>query len=78
MIMKYSEGEEWVYDYEEFAKADEHGRLVAAEVLGPWAASTTSTRSSAREDNHHPPVYIDDSVKEVGMDKNGNIVSIKR
>lgn len=77
MIMKYSEGNEWVYDYEEFAKADEHGRMVAAEVLGPWKASASSTRSLSREDNHHPPVFVDDSVKEVGFDKDGNLILIR-
>ncbi len=78
MIMKYSEGEDWVYDYEEFVKADERGRMEAAEELGPWKSPRRKTRSQIQaESQHHPPVLIDDSVKEVGMDKDGNVILVR-
>ena len=78
MIMKYSEGEDWVYDYEEFVKADERGRMEAAEELGPWKSPRRNTRSQTQaESQHHPPVLIDDSVKAVGIDKDGNVIKVR-
>ena len=78
MIMKYSEGEDWVYDYEEFVKADERGRMEAAEELGPWKSPRRNTQSQTQaESQHHPPVLIDDSVKAVGIDKDGNVIKVR-
>jgi hypothetical protein len=77
MIMKYSEGDGWEYDYEEFVKADERGRMEAAEGLGPWKSPRRDTRSMAQENNHHPPVLVDQSVKEVGFDKDGNVILVR-
>ena len=77
MIMKYSEGEDWVYDYEEFVKADERGRMEAAEELGPWKSPRRATRSLVQENNHHPPVLVDQSVKEVGFDKDGKVIIVR-
>lgn len=77
MIMKYSEGDDWVYDYEEFVKADERGRMEAQE-LGPWKSPRQNTRSRTQaESQHHPPVLIDDSVKAVGIDKDGNVINVR-
>ena len=75
-IMRYSEGEDWIYDYETFVKADEQGRREAAEVFNSSNASPMSKSSSNWKDHHHPPIIIDKDVKEIGMDKDGNVVLV--
>ena len=76
-IMKYSEGDDWVYDYEVFAKADERGRIEAAEVLGSWKGPQRRDMPQKVEELDCPPFFIDRTVKEVGMDKNGEIIIVQ-
>ncbi len=75
-IMKYSEGESWVYDYEDFVLADEKGRREAAEGFGS-KKNTRRAQNQKIEDIDYPPISIDMSVKEVGMDKNGKILLVR-
>jgi hypothetical protein len=77
MIMKYSEGDDWVYNYEDFVIADERGRMEAAEELGPWRSPRRSAKMHSREEFHCPPITIDKTVKEVGIDKDGSIILVK-
>ena len=76
-IMKYSEGDNWVYNYEEFVKADERGRMEAAEELGPWNSPRRNAKIQTREEFHCPPITIDKTVKAVGMDKDGHVILVK-
>jgi hypothetical protein len=76
-IMQYSEGDNWVYNYEEFVKADERGRMEAAEELGPWNSPRRNAKMQTREEFHCPPITIDKTVKAVGMDKDGHVIIVK-
>ena len=74
-IMKYSEGDTWVYNYEDFVTADERGRMEAAEGLGSTNAPRRNT-SQHVEEYGCPPIMIDPTVKEVGLDKKGKVVLV--
>ena len=74
--MKYSEGDDWQYDYEEFVKADDRGRMEAAEELGPWKSPQKRQVAQNREKYHCPPIVVDENVKAVGVDKDGNVIKV--
>ena len=75
--MKYSEGDDWVYNYEAFAEADYRGRMEAAEELGPWHAPRKSVGSKTQNELHCPPIIVDENVKEVVMDNDGFFTLIR-
>lgn len=77
-IMGLSEGSGWTYDYEEFVRADERGRMEAAEYLGPWRSPQRKAKMQSEEDLHYPPVMVDDAVKAVGMDKEGRVILVRK
>lgn len=77
-IMRYGIGDGWTYDYDAFVEADKAGREQAAEAY----AKHTATRSSHvilqdEEVTGLPPVFIDDSVKEMRVSKDGHITLIR-
>ena len=74
-IMKYSEGDDWEYDYETFVAADEAGRSQAAAAFSSKSASSSELRSPSELSS--PPVEVDQNVKVVCVDENGNIVMIR-
>ena len=74
-IMKYSEGDDWVYDYEAFVAADEAGRSQAAAAFSSKASSSSVFRSPSELSS--PPVEVDQNVKVVCVDEKGNIVMIR-
>ena len=76
-IMKYSEGDAWVYDYEEFVKADESGRAEAAKAFEAQHLNRMSAISYRQEEFHCPPILIDETVKDVGVDNDGNVILIR-
>lgn len=78
-IMKYSEGKDWAYDYESFVRADAAGREQAAKVFYPSSSNTASVRRSQQlyKDNHMSPVIVDKEVKEIAIDKDGNVILIE-
>ena len=73
--MKYSEGDDWVYDYEAFVAADEAGRSQAAAAFSSKASSSSVFRSPSELSS--PPVEVDQNVKVVCVDEKGNIVMIR-
>ena len=69
-IMKYSEGDNWEYNYETFVSYDEGGRIQAAEAFSKNAESSVSKRSPEYIVMDYPPLVIDKDVKVVGVDIN--------
>jgi hypothetical protein len=76
-IMKYSEGDDWVYNYEAFVEADEAGRAQAAGAFSNKAAHSSVLRSPSRSELPLPPVFIDRDVKVVMVDENGKTVMFR-
>lgn len=76
-IMKYSEGDDWQYDYETFVSVDEAGRRQAAEAFSTKVNSTSVRKSSSHEKRDFPPLQIDSGVKAVGVDDKGNIEIVR-
>lgn len=79
-IMKYSEGSSWNYDYEEFVAIDEAGRNQAVQVFNSSSSSSVVAKRQAQKrqnDNHMPPVIVEGDIKEIGVDKDGNITLIR-
>lgn len=76
-IMRYSEGDDWQYDYETFVSFDEAGRKQAAEAFSTKVNSTSVRKSSSHEKRDLPPLQIDSGVKSVGVDDKGNIEIVR-
>ena len=76
-IMRYSEGKDWVYDYEAFVEADEAGRAQAAGAFSNKAAHSSVLRAPSRSELPLPPVVIDRDVKVVMVDENGKTVMFR-
>ena len=76
-IMKYSEGSNWVYDYEAFVAADAAGRSQAAAAFSVRAASSSVRRAPSRSELPLPPVLIDQDVKVVLVDEDGKVVKVR-
>ena len=79
-IMKYSEGSSWSYDFEEFVAIDEAGRNQAVQVFNSSSNSTAVAKQQARRhhfEEHMAPVFIEGDIKEIRLDKNGNITLIR-
>ena len=74
-IMKYSEGDDWEYDYETFVAADAAGRSQAAAAFSSKSVSSSVLRSPSELSS--PPVEVDQNVKVVCVDENGSIVTIR-
>lgn len=74
MIMKYSEGPDWQYDFETFVYYDAAGRKQAKEAFSKKKGSSSSRMAPSREQHDHiPPIVIDQDVKAVGVDVNGKV-----
>lgn len=76
-IMRFSEGNDWAYDFETFAEVDQRGRMEAAEELGPWKSPRRRTGSSIWQESHCPPIFVDEMVKVIGMDRDGSYLLVK-
>ena len=76
-IMKYSEGNNWVYDYEAFVEADAAGRSQAAAAFSSKAASSYVRRMPSGSELPLPPVLIDRDVKVVSVDGDGKAVLVR-
>jgi hypothetical protein len=79
-IMRYSVGDNWVYDYETFVNADAAGREQAAKVFNSTTGFTAVAKQQAlkhQSESHMPPVITDRRVKEIEVDKRGNVTIIK-
>ena len=76
--MKYSEGDSWSYDYESFVAGDAAGREQAILVFNS-SSSYAPLRSRQKEffDNHMPPIITDRQIKEICIDKDGNVTLIE-
>ena len=69
-IMKWSVGSGWTYDYETFVAADEAGRQQAAGRLKA-PAQPTGEQERQYQEEHIPPLLVDDGVKEVAFPLSG-------
>lgn len=72
-IMKYSEEDGWVYDYEAFVAADAAGRAQAAGAFSSKAAASSVLRAPSRSELPLPPVLVDQDVKVIVVDGNGKV-----
>lgn len=72
-IMKYSEGNDWVYDFEAFVAVDAAGRAQAAGAFSSKATSSSVLRAPSKSEMPLPPVLVDKDVKEIYVDGKGKV-----
>ena len=78
-MMRFSVGSGWVYDYEEFVRADTAGREQAAQVFNSSSSSAIVKRQAQirQNESHMAPVVVDGDIKEIGVNKDGKIILIR-